>query len=107
MLLKSREVIKMSKAMRMLNYYEYKELLLNGNPQWENFYKDELIGFLQVAKELLKEYKQKAENNNKAIEYIKENSYLVQDKEFNGIPLMSLRLDKCCDLLEILGSDKE
>lgn len=42
----------------------------------------------------------------KAIEYIKENSYIVQDKEINGIPLMSKRLDKCDDLLEILG-DKE
>ena len=52
----------MSKATRILNKYEYKELLLNGNPQWENFYKDELIGFLEVAKELLKENKQLKED---------------------------------------------
>lgn len=46
------------------------------------------------------------EDKKKAIEYIKENSYIAQDKEINGIPLMSKRLDKCDDLLEILG-DKE
>ena len=63
-----------------------------------------LVG--KYAEKLEKENKQLKEQHKKAIEYIKEHSYLVQDKELNGIPLMSLRLDNCYDLLEILG-DKE
>ena len=55
---------------------------------------------------LYEKLKQKDDKINKAIDYIKENSYIAQDKEINGIPLMSKRLDKCDDLLEILG-DKE
>lgn len=38
-----------------------------------------------------------------AIDYITENAYTIQDKKINGIQLMSLRLDNCYDLLEILG----
>lgn len=68
---------------------------------------------LKFTNKIVQEYL-KIENNcdelenkiSKAINYIKENSYMVQDKEINGIPLMSQRLDTCDDLLEILG-DKE
>lgn len=52
---------------------------------------------------LLEDNKQLEEIRIKAIDYIKENSYMARDKEINGIPLMSKRLDKCDDLLEILG----
>jgi len=58
----------------------------------------------EKAKDKINKLQQKID---KAIEYIKEHSYLVQDKELNGIPLMSLRLDNCYDLLEILGGDNE
>ena len=60
----------------------------------------------KIINEQVLEIARLKETIDKAKEYTKENSYLVQDKEFNGIPLMSLRLDKCCDLLEILGDDK-
>lgn len=46
----------MTKATRIINKYHIKEMLLNGNPQFENFYKEELIQFCEVARELLKQY---------------------------------------------------
>lgn len=45
----------MSKATRIINKYHIKEMLLNGNPQFENFYKEDLIKFCEVAEELIKE----------------------------------------------------
>ena len=62
-----------------------------------------LINLVKEKDITIKELQQRID---KAIEYIKEHSYMVQDKEINGIPLMSQRLDTCDDLLEILG-DKE
>lgn len=47
----------MTKATRVINKYHIKEMLLNGDPQFENFYKEELIQFCEVARELLKENK--------------------------------------------------
>lgn len=40
----------MSKA-RILNEYHIKELILRGNPQYENFYKEELIEFCKISKQ--------------------------------------------------------
>ena len=40
----------MSKATRILNEYHIKELILRGNPQYENFYKEELIEFCKISK---------------------------------------------------------
>lgn len=40
----------MSKATRILNEYHIKELILKGNPQYENFYKEELIEFCKISK---------------------------------------------------------
>ena len=41
----------MTKATRILNEYHIKELILNGNPQYDNFYKDELIEFCKISKQ--------------------------------------------------------
>lgn len=41
----------MSKATRILNEYHIKELILKGNPQYENFYKEELIEFCKISKQ--------------------------------------------------------
>ena len=41
----------MSKATRILNEYQIKELILRGNPQYENFYKEELIEFCKISKQ--------------------------------------------------------
>ena len=46
----------MTKATRIINKYHIKEILLNGNPQFENFYKEELIQFCEVSREMLKQY---------------------------------------------------
>ncbi len=46
----------MTKATRIINKYHIKEMLLNGNPQFENFYKEELVQFCEVAREMLKQY---------------------------------------------------
>ena len=40
----------MSKA-RILNVYHIKELILRGNPPYENFYKEELIEFCKISKQ--------------------------------------------------------
>lgn len=48
----------MTKATRIINKYHIKEMLLNGNPQFENFYKEDLIKFCEVARELIKENNQ-------------------------------------------------
>lgn len=37
----------------------------------------------------------------KAYNYVKKNSYIVNDKQIDGIDVMSLRLDKCADLIDI------
>ena len=67
---------------------------------------EDIIWWTNRFKAVERDNKELKQRIDKAIEYIKEHSYLVQDKELNGIPLMSLRLDNCYDLLEILG-DKE
>ena len=51
----------MTKATRIINKYHIKEMLLNGNPQFENFYKEELIQFCEVARELLKQYQKESQ----------------------------------------------
>ena len=48
----------MTKATRIINKYHIKEMLLNGNPQFENFYNEDLIKFCEVARELIKENNQ-------------------------------------------------
>jgi hypothetical protein len=47
----------MTKATNIINYYSYKEMLINGNPQFENFRKDELINFCEIAKEIIQNQK--------------------------------------------------
>lgn len=56
----------MSKATRIINKYHIKEMLLNGEPQFENFYKEELIQFCEVSRELLKKNKKYKEAIDKA-----------------------------------------
>lgn len=70
--------------MRTLNKYECKEMLLNGKPQWQNFTKDDLIFFLEVAKELLNDHKATKVALQEARDYV--NNYDVF-KEFS-FPLM-------------------
>ncbi len=58
----------MTKATRIINKYHIKEMLLNGNPQFENFYKEELIQFCEVARELLKQYQKENQELKKQLE---------------------------------------
>ena len=56
----------MAKATRIINKYHIKEMLLNGNPQFENFYKEELIQFCVVSRELIQELKKQIETLEKS-----------------------------------------
>lgn len=58
----------MTKATRIINKYHIKEILLNGNPQFENFYKEELIQFCEVAREMLKQYQKENQELKKQLE---------------------------------------
>lgn len=48
----------MSRAVKLRSNIEYKTMLLEGNPQFENFYKEELIDFCKVAKKIILEQSQ-------------------------------------------------
>ena len=84
----------LKKLLQFTKYYKDKEL------------KDLCNQYEEEHKTTFETWVKDIQKIDKAIEYIKEKAYLVQDKEINGIPLMSYRLDTCYDLLEILG-DKE
>ena len=89
----------MTKPVRMLNKYHIKEMLLHGNPQYENFYKEELIQFCKIAQEELKKSKNKQE---KAIEYIKNDlqiSILPNNQIINGTEVVK-RINKIANILE-------
>ena len=43
----------MTKALKILNKYQIKDMLLTGNIQYENFYKEELIQICKVANEMI------------------------------------------------------
>ena len=43
----------MTKAVKILNKYQIKDMLLTGNIQYENFYKEELIQICKVANEMI------------------------------------------------------
>lgn len=58
----------MTKATRIINKYHIKEILLNGNPQFENFYKEELVQFCEVAREMLKQYQKENQELKKQVE---------------------------------------
>lgn len=67
----------MTKAVKILNKYQIKDMLLTGNIQYENFYKEELIQICKVANEmiektLMQNQKQK-EVFNKIRKFIEEN----------------------------------
>ena len=67
----------MTKAVKILNKYQIKDMLLTGNIQYENFYKEELIQICKVANEMIKKIlmqnqKQK-EVFNKIRKFIEEN----------------------------------
>ena len=65
----------MTKPVRMLNKYHIKEMLLHGNPQYENFYKEELIQFCKIAQEELKHCHENLKNiNNEFLKYDWKNS---------------------------------
>ena len=76
----------MTKATRIINKYHIKEMLLNGNPQFENFYKEELIQFCEVARELLKQYQKEKNSAYKfAYSYINKMEEILQKyKEIIG-----------------------
>lgn len=93
----------MTKPVRMLNKYHIKEMLLHGNPQYENFYKEELIQFCKIAQEELKKSKNKQE---KAIEYIKNDlqiSILPNNQIINGTEVVK-RINKIANILQ--GGDE-
>ena len=53
----------MKRAVFLINKMEYREMLLNGNPQFENFRNNELIEFGKMSKEIINQFKE----NNKLI----------------------------------------
>ncbi len=88
----------MSKAVRLRSNIEYKVLLLEGNPQFENFYKEELIQFCKTARNILLEQRQ-------------ENQQLKNDNAVMKAGLIQIR-DEKLDLYksvidEILKCTKE
>lgn len=58
----------MTKATRIINKYHIKEMLLNGNPQFENFYKEELISFCEIAKKIIQNQQQENQELKKQLE---------------------------------------
>ena len=55
----------------MLNEYWAKELLLHGNPKFDNFYKVDLIKFCRVAQELIHEKEREINDLKKEIRRLK------------------------------------
>lgn len=49
----------MKRAVFLINKMEYREMLLNGNPQFENFRNNELIEFGKMSKEIINQFKEK------------------------------------------------
>lgn len=60
----------MTKPVQIINDYWLKEIILNGNPDLNKFYKDDLIKMINILKYENQKYK---EVINKAIKYIEEN----------------------------------
>ena len=58
----------MSKAVQIINNYWLKEMLLNGNPNLNNFYKEDLIRMINILKDENQKYK---ETINKAKKWVK------------------------------------
>ena len=90
----------MTKPVRMLNKYHIKEMLLHGNPQYKNFYKEELIQFCKIAQEELKKSKS---NQEKSVELVK--SLIVFWKKYT--PDNSLEIGQLENLLNILEGGDE
>ena len=86
----------MTKATRIINEYHIKEMLLNGNPQFENFYKEELISFCEIAKKIIQ--KQQKENKKykeviaKAINILCEIDSCNMKKQYKEANLLVLKL---------------
>lgn len=96
----------MTKPVRMLNKYHIKEMLLHGNPQYENFYKEELIQFCKIAQEELKKLNS---NQEKAIKKINNIFFALSsnNKNYNNLYIKLVDTEQGKDLLNILqGGDK-
>lgn len=66
----------MSRAVKLRNVFEYKTMLLQGNPQFENFYKEELIDFCKVARETVLEQQQE---NKQLKEQLQQNEEVIKE----------------------------
>lgn len=66
----------MAKPVQIINNYWLKETILNGNPDLDKFYKEDLIKMVNVLKTENKKYKKVID---KAIEYIEQHAILVTD----------------------------
>ena len=62
----------MGKKVKMLNEYHIKALLERDDTDFNNFYKEELIEFIEVAKQENKILRENAEHNDKVVELLKE-----------------------------------
>ena len=67
----------MTKPVQIINNYWLKETILNGNPDLDKFYKEDLIKMVNVLKTENKKYK---EVINKAIKYINSNPNVYYDE---------------------------
>lgn len=67
----------MTKAVKILNKYQIKDMLLTGKIQFENFYKEELIQICKVANEMIEnlliDNQKQKEVFNKIRKFIEEN----------------------------------
>lgn len=73
----------MTKPVQIINNYWLKEMLLNGNPILDKFYKEDLIRMINILKDENQKYK---EVINKAIEYLE--SKRVREKAIIDVDVL-------------------
>lgn len=68
----------MTKPVQIINNYWLKEILLNGNPNLNNFYKEDLIRMINILKDENQKYKEVIDKAKKLHnEFASKNSLLV------------------------------
>lgn len=97
----------MSRAVKLRSSIEYKTMLLEGDPQFENFYKEELIDFCKIAKKIILDQKKE---NDQLKEQLQQRDSIIEET-INKIE--TLRMEKwsitgldIMDLLDILNKYK-
>lgn len=95
----------MTKPVQIINDYWLKEVILNGNPSLDKFYKEDLIRMINILKQENQKYKKVIE---KAIKYIEENK---QHEYRNGnlneyyLELNKKEMTELLDILKEVGHE--